>query len=309
MIAQVTDLNLIPGGVLPVVNVSQYDEQNGSLIFNLYNGDVPYTIPANTSGLINGQKPDKNVFSYPVAALSGSAITCNCTKQMTAVAGDVLTELRLRRGDEIIGTCNFILRVERAPLQDDSVISETMIPLIEQAIDIASNLAEYIQQTLDAASSASSSASQAASSASSAAQSETAAAGYNANVLALYNSIDAAKTAANNAAAAANDAAEDLENISATATTLAEGASATATYNPETQVFNFGIPKGDRGDSGVTTPMSGLIGFYVDGNSYLHVVTNDNDGSTTAEEIAAQWSVNEAGQLVHHIVIDDGTEG
>lgn len=296
MIAQVIDLNLIPGGVLPVVNVSQYDEQNGSLIFNLYNGDVPYTIPANTSGLINGQKPDKNVFSYPVAALSGSAITCNCTKQMTAVAGDVLTELRLRRGDEIIGTCNFILRVERAPLQDDSVISDTMIPLIEQAVDIASNLADYIQQTLDAASSASSSASQAVSSASSAAQSERAAAVYNANVLALYNSIEAAKTAANQAAAAANEAAENLDDISATATTLPAGSNATAAYNQSTQVFSFGIPKGDKGDSGITVPLSGLIAFYINDVGHLIVVANSGEIS------ADNFEINTNGHLIYKFV-------
>jgi len=299
MIVQTTDLNLRPGGVLPVVNLSQYDEESASLVFNLYDGDSPYTIPENTSALINGAKPDGNVFSYPVQALSGSAITCNCTKQMTAVAGDVLTELRLRKGSEIIGSCNFILRVERAPLQDDSVISETMIPLIEQAVDIASNLSEYIQQTLDAASSATSSASAAASSASSAASSANEAALYNTNVLNLYNSIEAAKTNANTAAAAANDAADALDNISATANTLAAGSSATASYNPATQVFTFGIPKGDRGDSGVTAPLSGIIAFYIDSRGHLIVVANGNE--VTAEN----FEIDNRGHLIYKFVTED----
>ncbi len=281
MIVQNTDLNLIPGGVLPVVNVSQYDEQNNSLAFTLYEGDNLFTIPANTSGLINGIKPDKNVFSYPVASISGSTMVCNCTKQMTAVAGDVLTELRIRNGSEIIGTCNFILRVEPAPLHDDSVISETMIPLIEQAVDIASNLADYIQQTLDAASSATNSATAAANSAESASESAAEASVYNNNVQTLYNSIEAAKANANNAAAAANAAAASLANLNASATTLSPGSQATAAYNANNKTFTFGIPKGDRGDSGVTTPLSGIIAFYINQAGHLIVVANGDE--VTAE--------------------------
>ena len=45
MITQTINLNLIPGGVLPRINVSQYDKGSRTLNFNIYNGSVLFPIP------------------------------------------------------------------------------------------------------------------------------------------------------------------------------------------------------------------------------------------------------------------------
>ena len=57
-----------------------------------------------------------------------------------------------------------------------------------------------------------------------------------------------AQTAAETAQGKAEDAADLLENCSASATTLEPGESATASYN--NGVFTFGIPEGEKGDTG-----------------------------------------------------------
>ena len=270
MYNQTLNLNLIPSGVPPVVHVSQYDNQINALTLKIYNGTATYTIPTNAAVLINGVKPDKNVFSFAAASYSGNTVICNVEQQMTACSGVVVCELRIRTASEIIGTCNFVLQVEEAPLHDDSVISETMIPLIEQAVDIAANLAEYIQATLDASRDAIDAAESAAISAASASQ-------YNANMEAIYGSLQDAKTAANNAAAAANTAASNLNNMTATATTLAAGASATASYNPSTGVMTFGIPRGATGESGVTTQITGIFTMSVDSDGGLWAHCNSDE--------------------------------
>lgn len=270
MFSQTINLDLAPRGVKPVVHVSQYDNQSGAFIFNLYNNDVAFTIPVSAAVLINGLKPDGNVFSFAATSYSGNVVRCDCLQQMTAVAGDVECELRIRTATEIIGTINFILAVEAAPLHDDSVISETMIPLIEQAVDIAANLAEYIETT-----------EQAAETATDAAQTATQAAGeasvYNSNVEQLYNSLESVKTAANAAAQAAQAAAETLEDLSATATTLAPGSQATASYDSATGVMSFGIPRGERGESGIQTQISGLFAMSVDADGNLWVHCNSDE--------------------------------
>lgn len=270
MFSQTINLDLIPRGVKPVVHVSQYDNQSGAFIFNLYNNDTIFNIPNNAAVLINGLKPDGTAFSTAATSYSGNVVICDCLQQMTAVAGPVECELRIRTATEIIGTINFILQVELSPLHDDSVISETFIPLIEQAVDIAANLAEYIETT-----------EQAATTATSAAETATQAAGeasvYNSNVEQIYGSLEAAKTAANTAAAAANAAAETLEDLSATATTLAPGAAATASYDPSTGVMAFGIPRGATGESGVYTEISGMFAMSVDADGNLWVHTNDDE--------------------------------
>ena len=265
MYQQTIDLNLIPSGVPPVVHVNQYETQLDAFCFNLYKGTEPFTIPSNAAVLINGLKPDGNVFSYAASYASGNTAVCNCEQQMVPLAGDVVCELRVRTASEIIGTLNFIMRVEEAPLHDDSVISETTIPLIEQAIDIAANLAEYIEQTLSARD-------EAVASAADAKESEDNAAIYNSNVEQTYQSIETAKVNANTAAQAANSAAATLNNLSAVATTLAAGASATASYNANTGVMTFGIPRGATGASGVYTQTTGMFALSVDtdGNLWVH---------------------------------------
>lgn len=270
MTTQTIKLNLIPGGVLPVVYASQYDNQVNALIFELYNGATPYTVPSGTAILINGTKPDKTGFSYSAASITDNVAICNVTQQMTAVDGDVLCELRLRTATQIIGSINFILRVERSALNDDSVLSDTDIPLIEQAIDIAANLADYIDTAVESAETATSAAATATAAAT---RSET----INTNVEGIYGNLTTATAAANAAAQAANDAADDIDNISATATTLPAGSSATASYNASTQVITFGIPRGATGASGVYTQISGMFAMSVDADGNLYAHYNDDE--------------------------------
>jgi len=276
MYTQTQDINVIPSGVRPVIYLSQYDNQTQALRFLLYKDDTAFQIPSGAAVLINGLKPDNTGFSYAATATSGNSATFSVTQQMTAVAGDVECELRVRTESQIIGTLNFILRVEPAPLHDDSVLSETDIPLIEQAVDIAANLAEYIQQTLDAASAASASATNAANSATAAETAAAGAASAEQTLLGLYDSIEQAKTDANTAASAANAAAASLSGITATANTLQPEASATASYDATNKRFTFGIPRGANGASGVTTPLLGFFTMWVDTNGDLYVAAADD---------------------------------
>lgn len=276
MYTQIHDLNVIPTGVRPVVHVSQYDNQVQALRFLLYKENAPFTIPASAAVLINGLKPDNTAFSYAATATSGNTVTFSVTQQMTAVAGSIECELRVRTASEIIGTLNFTIEVEEAPLHDDSVLSETDIPLIEQAIDIAANLAEYIQATYTNAAAAQASAQAAAASATDAATDAASAASDAASVQNLYDSIETAKQGANAAAQAANAAAAGLNNITAQANTLQPGASATASYDATNNRFTFGIPQGATGASGVTTPLLGFFTMWVDTNGDLYVAAADD---------------------------------
>ena len=110
--------------------------------------------------------------------------------------------------------------------------------------------------------------------------------------------------------------AQELANLvamTAQATTLPAGSSATAAYN--NGVLSLGIPKGDKGDTGNTGPTgpqgptgptgatgngissvtktgtSGLVDTYTitftDGSTTTFEVTNGEDGTVTPEQMAA----------------------
>ena len=141
MITQAINLNLIPGQVLPRVNVSQYDSGTRTLRMTLFNGEQIFNVPSGASGYIQGTKPDRTGFQYAATVTAGSNIvTIDITQQMTAVKGEVVCELVLANGSDRIATVNFIIYVEPAALADDTVISETDLPLIEQAAELAQEI-------------------------------------------------------------------------------------------------------------------------------------------------------------------------
>lgn len=125
---QTVNLQIIPNGVLPRVNVSQFDVGR-QIQFKLYDGASAYTIPTGTQVRIDGLKPDKHGFSYD-ATWSGNTVTVTTTSQMTVFNGDIPCELRLIKDNQNIGTLNFILAVEKSPIDGDTDISDTEIPAI-----------------------------------------------------------------------------------------------------------------------------------------------------------------------------------
>lgn len=125
---QNTKLNVVPGGILPVVHVSQYDVDR-VLSFTLYDGNGAASIESGTTVTIEGTKPDGNGFQY-AGTLSGNVVTVNTTVQMTAVEGTNECKLTLKKGTQTIGSALFLMEVEKAGLNEDTPISDTDLPLI-----------------------------------------------------------------------------------------------------------------------------------------------------------------------------------
>lgn len=126
--AQNTELNIVPGGIIPVVHVSQYDVDR-VLTFNLYDRNSEASLASGTTAVIEGTKPDGNGFQY-AATITGNTVTVNTTIQMTVLSGTVDCKIVLRNGSQVIGTALFIMDVEKAGINENTPISETDLPLI-----------------------------------------------------------------------------------------------------------------------------------------------------------------------------------
>ena len=144
MVEQTYRVDMIPNGVPLVVHVSQYDTEARTLIFELYKGDVAYEVPAGAVASIAGTKPDKTAFIYPMA-IDGNVVSIDLKQQMAIVAGDVLAEIQITDSAGKIGSANFVIRVERGPIDENSVISETDIPIFEQLVSDAQTAANEAQ--------------------------------------------------------------------------------------------------------------------------------------------------------------------
>lgn len=144
MTTQSFNLDLIPNGISPIVYVSQYDEGQ-TWEFNIVKENQQYTIPAGSSVTVQGTKKDDTGFQYG-CTYEGSKVYVTETQQMTIYAGDVKAEIVIVNGDNRIATLNFIIRIERAPLNENTTISETDLPLIEEAAELAEHIQQYIEE-------------------------------------------------------------------------------------------------------------------------------------------------------------------
>lgn len=144
MTSQTINLDLIPNGVNPVINVSQYDVGQTWLFNILLNGSA-FNIPTGSSVTIRGTKRDSTGFVY-ACSFSGSTVTAIVQNQMTVCSGDQKGELRIEKNGDIIATMNFTIRVKPSALSDTTQISETDLPLIEQAVELMNEAPQIIAQ-------------------------------------------------------------------------------------------------------------------------------------------------------------------
>lgn len=156
MIEQTYRIDMIPDGAPVVVHVSQYDTAARRLSFELYNGGVAYELPAGAVASIAGTKPDNTSFLYAMT-VSGNIVSIDLKQQMALVAGDVPAEIQITGAEGKIGSANFIIRVERGPIDENTVISETDLPIFEQLVSDAQEAASDAQTAADTASAAASS--------------------------------------------------------------------------------------------------------------------------------------------------------
>ena len=146
MITTQIKLDVSPGGIAPVIHVSQYDTGSRTLQFNLIATAGDLILPTGTKAEIRGTKPDGNGFSYD-ALINGKTVTADVTEQMTAAAGKAVCEIVLYTGMPAredaeassdftqLCTANFILFVERAALDKDTVRSGSEIKQLITVID------------------------------------------------------------------------------------------------------------------------------------------------------------------------------
>ena len=229
------DLDMTPGAVMPVVNASQTDDLR-LLTINLYANGTEYYLhhPSisheELSMVLNGKKPDGNIFSYECEFdYDSSKVWAYFNKQMTAVAGEVLCELVIyaksteeeNAEPRQVGSANFVLQVEESPTGGPD--SESTLQSLDQ---IRHELGVAVVDSRQSASKAAESASKAAESAKNAAASANQALTFEQR--ATFSAGQAAKSEKNaaesekNAAESEKNAAESEKNAALSASQAAE---------------------------------------------------------------------------------------
>ena len=136
---QTVYLSLTPGGIRPIVHVSQYDTDR----------DISLQLDDSASGTctIQGTRPD-GAGVEQAATFQGSTQVLSWTPNadFTDVCGDVLCEAVFVNNRDRIGSANFILRVEPAGKQDDAPGPYDTLTITEPG---TYNCAPYAEVTVD----------------------------------------------------------------------------------------------------------------------------------------------------------------
>lgn len=161
-ITKTNRLSMTGGGVPMIVRLSQYDA-DFTLIFELYSTDGTFTIPSGTTAEVRGTKNDGKGYSASAALdITNKKVTVTGDQQMTAVPGKHIFELTLWKSNKELNSANFILDVEPAALDRNTIVSESKImelldvtdradEIIEAAETIESSAAQIAKNTQDIA--------------------------------------------------------------------------------------------------------------------------------------------------------------
>ena len=144
MIKYKRKINMVPGGQPDAaIRMNQYDT-DVVLELELYTSDGEFALDPNTELAIRGVKPDGNGVSVPGTIRTEIEKYTNIEKyiacievdpQMTAVAGDTKYKLVLINDGKELNTGSFVVEVDRAALDKDTLPSESVIREIVDTID------------------------------------------------------------------------------------------------------------------------------------------------------------------------------
>jgi len=137
-------LCMSPTGRMPVIHVGQYDS-DFSIVFSLYSvGNATWTMESGTTAKIRGTKTDGTGYSADCTNvdIANRKITVAGDQQMTAAAGDCIYEIVLYKGTKELSSVNFVLKVERAALDAETIPSESKIKEIQ---DLGTKADEIIE--------------------------------------------------------------------------------------------------------------------------------------------------------------------
>ena len=151
MITLTNRIDMRPGAVPLVIHLGQYDS-DFSLVFELYSSAGNFTVESGTTAMIRGTKTDGNAYDADATIdVSAKTVTVAGSEQMTAAKGRNVYELVLTKSGKVLSTANFILDVERAAMDADTIASESVLKELNAIIDSA---ATSTQAAADAASAA-----------------------------------------------------------------------------------------------------------------------------------------------------------
>lgn len=151
IITRAYDIDIARTGARPIVKLSQYDVGTTRVRFTVYDGTEKAAIDGLTAR-VDGRRSDGTEFSIPCDSDGESGLSFAVVAEMTNSAGKHDAEIVIMDGDgNPLGTQNFLIEAERAPMKRDSAdrtVYEQYTESVEKRVSAA--IADSQQRTSDA---------------------------------------------------------------------------------------------------------------------------------------------------------------
>lgn len=145
------DISIVPGGIPPTIKVSQYDV--GRIIdVKIDMGDV--STSSSLTYLMEVRKSDNHVTSANGTVVTGGYVRFVTTQQMTAVPGIALCKVRVKYGNNDLGTAKFYMNIEETPFNGDADLSDSEVSPLLAALAASSQEAVEAKEAAQAATAA-----------------------------------------------------------------------------------------------------------------------------------------------------------
>lgn len=119
-------LDIVPGGVPPVIDVTQYDTAREIKITLSSRTSASFSLSSNYTYELRGTRANKTGFidTEAVSMVDTRTLIFTTTGTMTSIAGECRCGILIFDGEEHIETINFIMQVHRASLEAETVVND-----------------------------------------------------------------------------------------------------------------------------------------------------------------------------------------
>ena len=133
---------------MPVTVRTKQGDTSRKLLITLTDGGNQYKLGADCQAVLAGKKPDGTVL-FNNCEIDNNVIRYEFTEQTCAVAGNVISEIRIYGGGKLLTSASFVIEVLSTTVSEDDVISTDEMNALDALYLDTKALKDEIQQKLD----------------------------------------------------------------------------------------------------------------------------------------------------------------
>ena len=134
----------------PRVYAKQYDNNMRVISVGLYNGNQAYTMPEEFEANIRLNKTDGHYVYNPAIRGSDNTVMFVLTQQMLTHPGELLAEIEIAQGENILKTADFLIVCAPSAVPNDAIESTDEYKTVQELAKLVEDAAKIVTDNEEA---------------------------------------------------------------------------------------------------------------------------------------------------------------